>query len=57
MSLYILHQQRVLLLETIFLIMMIMFMAKTVVTRKKSGEGTVTIFPTEQTTMHSFYRQ
>ena len=29
-----------------------MFMAKTIVTGIPSGAGTVTIFPTEKTTMH-----
>ena len=52
MSLYIHHQQRVPLLEKIFLLMMIMFMAKTVLTKILSGVGTVTIFPTKQMTMH-----
>jgi len=52
MSLDIHHQQQVSLPETIFLLMMIMFMAKTILTRIPSGAGTVTIFPTRQMTMH-----
>ena len=52
MSLNIHHQQRVSLPETIFLLMMIMFMAKSVLTRIPSDAGTITISPTKQMTMN-----
>ena len=42
----------VLLLEIISPLVMIMFMAKTVVTRIPSGAGTVTVFLTKKRTTH-----
>ena len=40
------------LLEIIYPLAMIMFMAKTIVTRIPSGVGTVTVFPTKKRTTH-----